>query len=140
MKNQKEAKFNPSTIAIIAFALLILGASVFRKMRNMPETPNEALKNGNVFKEMTKVSFTRNQMGDAWPFRDVDSVSVYCSEGRLILMRANNGKIYALNGEAKTFGRDNHLTWLPLDGIHITGKDIYPMLKKGKELCDGVVE
>lgn len=84
----------------------------------------------------SKLHFERSEYGDAWPFKTIESGTVYCTEEKAVLFRDDrDGQIYGLNGWAKTLGRSKGYNWKSLDEEHIVGKDIGPMLDAGNKLC-----
>lgn len=79
--------------------------------------------------------FTKLQMGEAWPFEQIDSGVVECHEGNAVIFKANNGRTYALNGWGRTYSKTHGNPWNSIDEIHIKGKSIGLILDKGNELC-----
>ncbi|WP_080779902.1 DUF2511 domain-containing protein [Chryseobacterium phocaeense] len=61
-------------------------------------------KNANP-ESQTHQKFTKQEYIGKWPF-SVDEVDVFCSGYKEIYCKADNGKIYALNGSAK--GASSH--------------------------------
>ena len=81
------------------------------------------------------VAFAKKDMGEAWPFKGIESGVVYCFENKAVIFKANNGRTYALNGWGKTYSKSHGNLWNSSDEIQITGKDISPILSRGNELC-----
>lgn len=52
------------------------------------------------------LKYSKEEFGKKWPF-SVDEIEVYCDGYKEIYCKASDGKIYALNGSAKTASKDN---------------------------------
>ncbi|AQX05281.1 hypothetical protein ATB99_02630 [Elizabethkingia meningoseptica] len=87
------------------------------------------------------LKFTKLEYGEKWPF-SVEEIEVYCSGYKEIYCKADNGKIYALNGSAKGASRNNpaisKIEEIWLDDPNWAGLKIPygDFITKGLELCE----
>lgn len=116
----------------IGLIIILVGSIAYVQIMQQPRQaqasdPAEQAKPG--------TEFTKQQMGDTWPFEQIESGIVYCHESGSVLFKGNNGRTYALNGQGKTYSKSHGNLWNSADEIQITGKDISPILDKGNEQC-----
>jgi hypothetical protein len=87
------------------------------------------------------LKFTKNTYNKEWPF-SVDQIEVFCSGYKEIYCRADNGRIYALNGSAKSASKkipsikEVDEIWLEdpkLPGTKISYSDF---ITEGLKFCD----
>lgn len=52
------------------------------------------------------LKFTKEEYGEKWPF-SVNEIEVFCNGYKEIYCKAHNGKVYALNGSAKSASAKN---------------------------------
>jgi hypothetical protein len=87
------------------------------------------------------ITFSKSSFDGTWPF-SVEEVEVYCSGYKEIYCRDVAGKIYALNGSAKSASKDDK-TMSKVEEIWLDNPE-YPGLKipysefitQGLELCE----
>ncbi len=79
------------------------------------------------------IQFKRADLGKEWPFKTIEEGRVQCIEGEYVVLLANGGGIYALNGTARQVAIERG--WKKLDGEQIVGKSISPILDAGMKLC-----
>ncbi|MDM1506447.1 DUF2511 domain-containing protein [Myroides odoratimimus] len=87
-----------------------------------------------------KVVFKKSEYTKTWPF-SVDEIEVYCSGYKEIYGKTKDGKIYALNGQAKEqLGNNlgiNNIEEIWLDNLEFKGYkiDYTDFIKEGLKLC-----
>lgn len=87
------------------------------------------------------LKFEKSDFARKWPF-SVDEIEVYCSGYKEIYCKTNDGKVYALNGSAKSASKDDlsiskvEEIWLDnpeFEGLKIPYSDF---ITEGLKLCE----
>lgn len=87
------------------------------------------------------LKFKKSDFEGEWPF-SVEEIEVYCEGYKEIYCKASNGKIYPLNGSAKSASRDNYkisdIQEIWLDNPEYEGLKISysTFIEKGLKLCE----